>query len=195
MTVRTLIALTAVTVFLGPGGLAAQEVEQLQYTTASGETVYAQSVVVPAPRPEVWRAFTTSEGVMSWSAPFAHVEFGLGGTWESSYDPGASVGETGNIRLRYLAHLPERMLVLQTEKAPPGFAWTHLLPELFSVTVFEEVDEDHTRVVMYGIGYRDTPDHQAMRAAFAEGNAWSLSMLQRRFAEGPVDWSRVLGGP
>jgi len=183
---------------LGLGSCAAmaqaQEVEQLRYETLEGEDVHGQSIVVPASRAEVWRAFTTSDGVMAWAAPFARVESEVGGGWESSYDPAAQVGDPDNIRIRFLAWLPERMLAMQTVDAPPGFLHPELLPELSSVVLFDAVDGDRTRVTLYGVGYRDAPDHQELLETFRQGNAWTLGMLHRRFVEGPVDWSTLLGG-
>lgn len=191
---RTLFRAGAVAWMLAPAALPAQAVEQQAYETSDGQVVPAQTVVVPAGRADVWRAFTTSEGVMSWAAPFARVDFGLGGIWESSYDPTARAGDPDNIRNRFLAYVPERVLALQAEAAPPGFPHPEILPELFSVVLFEAVDEGHTRVTMYGVGYRDTPAHHEILELFRQGNAWSLGMLHHRFAEGPVDWTAVQGG-
>lgn len=39
-------------------------------------------VIVPASQEEVWKAFTTKEGLESWIAPSARVELALGGIWE-----------------------------------------------------------------------------------------------------------------
>lgn len=46
---------------------------------------------------------------------------------------------------------------------------------------------------MYGVGYRDTPAHQAVLGMFRGASAWTLHMLQRRFSEGPIDWAEALG--
>lgn len=172
--------------------LAGQEVEQIDYTTSEGVEVAAQSIVIPAPIGEVWKAFTTSEGVMSWAAPFAHVDFRIGGIWESAYDPKAKVGDAGNIRNRYLAFLPERMIALQAVEAPPDFPHPEVLEELFSVVEFEDLGEAGTRVEMYGVGYRDTPAHQAVREMFRQANAWSLrpSMVSWAATWGPSPSSR-----
>lgn len=182
---------------LGLGASTAAAAQEVGYRTerlADGSILAVHHVVVPGPVAEVWRAFTTSEGLMTWAVPFAVVDFRLGGLWESSYDPEGKEGDPANIRNRYLGYVPERMLALQAVAAPPDFPHPEVLPELFTVFEFEAVGDGRTRVTAYGVGYRDTPASNAVREMFADANAWSLRMLHRRFAEGPLDWADVLRG-
>lgn len=169
----------------------AQEVTSRTYQGEDGSTVLVHELAVPASRDAVWEAFTTSEGLMTWAVPFARVDFRLGGIWESSYDAQAKPGAEGNIRTRYLSYVPGRMFAMQALAAPPGFPHPEVLPDLFSVVEFEPVGADTTLVRMYGVGYRDTPAHTAVRRMFRDANAWTLRMLHRRFTEGPTDWSAV----
>ncbi|HSH44358.1 MAG TPA: SRPBCC domain-containing protein [Longimicrobiales bacterium] len=168
-------------------------VEDLSYTTHDGATVLVQQIHIPASRPEVWQAFTTDAGVMSWAAPFAAVDFRLGGAWESSYDPGASAGDPDNIRSRFISYVPLRMISMQAEDAPPDFPHPEILPDLFSVFEFEDAGPGRTRVTLYGVGYQDSPEHQEVLEMFRQANTWSLRMLHRRFTEGPVDWAQMGG--
>lgn len=188
-----ILPVTLAAMLLAPWSLAAQEVDSRTYTASDGSIVLVHTIEVPASRVETWRAFTTSEGLMTWAAPFARVDFRLGGIWESSYDPEAAAGAPGNIRTRYLGFVPERMLTIQAVEAPPNFPHPEILPDLFSVVQLEGAGEGRTRVTMYGVGYRDTPAHRAILDMFREANAWTLTMLHKRFAEGPVDWDAALG--
>lgn len=173
---------------------AAQEVENTSYALADGARVLQHRVVVAASLEDVWAAFSTTEGLRAWAVPVAHVDFRVGGIWESSYDVAARIGDAGNIRNRYLAYLPMRMIAVQAEAAPPDFPAPELLPELFSVFEFEELGPRAVRVTVSGVGYRDDPRFEAVYALFDAGNAWSLRQLHSRFENGPVDWARVLGG-
>ncbi|MCR9271198.1 MAG: hypothetical protein NXH72_14490 [Hyphomonadaceae bacterium] len=70
-----------------------------------------QEVIINASTSDVWDAFTTSEGYTAWASPFAHIEFGVEGFIESSYELEGELGREGNIRLRILAYIPQRLLV------------------------------------------------------------------------------------
>src|SRR6478752_9448733 len=52
-------------------------------------------ITVPATRAEVWKAFSTSEGLSTWLAPNSNVELEPGGEWMVHF-PGGSTGG-GNI--------------------------------------------------------------------------------------------------
>jgi uncharacterized protein YndB with AHSA1/START domain len=183
----TLAVCTGLVVLAFPAG--AQEVASRTYRAADSSTVLVHELAVPASVAAVWQAFTTSEGLMTWAVPFASVDFRVGGVWESSYDAGAKPGADENIRTRYLSFVPGRMIAMQAVGAPPGFPHPEVLPDLFSVVEFEPVGADTTLVRMYGVGYRDTPEHTAVRRMFRDANAWTLRMLHRRFTVGPTDWS------
>ena len=180
------LAWVAAAVASTPVAAASQTVENASYRTSDGEPVEAQSIVVPADVARVWRAFTTKEGLMSWAVPFADIDLRVGGVWESSYEADAKVGDPGNIRNRILAYLPERMMALKAESAPPDFAHPEVLADLFSVVEFEPLGDGRTRIRIYGVGYRDTPAHLAVRDMFREANGWSLGMLYEHFAEGGI---------
>lgn len=190
---QTMAVLSFLGMVIAPA-LEAQDVNYRTERTDDGAVVAVHEAVIPASVSDTWEAFTTREGLTSWAVPFSAVDFRLGGIWESSYDRAAQEGDPGNIRNRYLSFVPERMLAIQAVQAPPNFPHPELLPELFTVFELEPVADDSTRVTVYGVGYRDTPSSNAVRELFREGNAWSLRMLHRRFAEGPVDWADALSG-
>jgi uncharacterized protein YndB with AHSA1/START domain len=180
---RTLLAASLVMAWSGTQA-AAQEVENTSYRTADGGHVLQHRIVIPASLDSIWWAFTTTEGVQSWAVPLAHVDFRLGGIWESSYQPGARIGDAGNIRNRFISFLPRRMISMQAIDAPPGFPHPDLLPELFTVMEFQPLGEAGVRVTVSGVGYRTGQEYDAIRSLFDQGNAWSLQQLHRRFTKG-----------
>jgi uncharacterized protein YndB with AHSA1/START domain len=68
---------------------------------------------IPAPLPEVWRAFTTREGLSSWLAPDVSVDLKNGGDWLVMF-PGSTAGGT------IVSFVPERELVISA-LAPDRF--------------------------------------------------------------------------
>lgn len=144
--------------------------------TLSEFPIPVQRVVIRAPVRDVWDAFTTTEGYSAWAAPFAVVDLRVNGTIEASYADGASAGDPANIVLSIPAYLPQRMLVLKTIQAPPGFASEETLERLVSIIEFEALGPDATRVTLSGVGYSEDDDE--MRTGFLRANAWTLGQLQ-----------------
>lgn len=182
----SLIAGTAASTALPP------EVEETSYVAPDGSRVLQHELVVAATPAEVWQTFTTAEGLKSWAVPSAWVDFRLGGTWETSYDPDARQGDSDNIITRILAYQPLRMIAIQAVHAPPDFAYPELLPNLFSVFTFEPAADGGTRIRASGVGYRDGEGYDHIYAFFRVGNAWTLEQLRQRFVAGPVDWATKL---
>lgn len=194
MRMRTVLTLGALAWLSGAASALAQDVTEETHPTPDGSRVLEQSIVVPATPEQLWPLFTTSEGLMSWAVPMARVDFGLGGVWESSYDSSAEPGDPANIRNRFLAFVPLRMIAIQAEQAPPDFPHVDLLDELFSVIEFTEVSPGRTRVSVAGVGYREGGGWDVLYEHFRSGNRWTLEQLHRRITEGPVDWSDVETG-
>src|ERR1700722_2757287 len=71
-------------------------------------------VSVPASQHEVWKAFTTSEGLSTWLTPGAVVDLRNGGEWTAHYPGGHTGGGT------IIDFTPERELTLSA-LAPEQF--------------------------------------------------------------------------
>lgn len=153
--------------------------------------ILQQSIIVPAPIETVWAAFTTDDGYEAWAAPFAHIDLRVGGLMETSYMPGAEIGDPDNIRIGIEAYIPERLLVLKTISAPADVASPEMLDRLVSIFEFEPVGEDATRIMVSGVGYGEDEDSLRLRDFFIEGNAWSLRQLHASLTAGPFDWTQL----
>lgn len=171
---------------------AGQTVADTSYRATDGTRVLRHEIVVDAPREQVWDAFTTADGWMSWAAPMAVVDFRRGGSIETSYDPAATAGDPANIRHEILSYLPGEMLSLRAVQVPPDFPYQDLVDELWAVFLFEDAGPGRTRVVSAGAGYRDGEGYDTIYGFFQQGNAFMLQQLERRFQEGPVDWDEAL---
>lgn len=154
---------------------------------ADGTHSLAHETIVDAPVAEVWAAVSTAEGWRTWATPVAWASADM---IETSYTRSASPGDPSTISQQILARLPGRMLVFRTTRAPAGFP--HF--ETFSrVTSFFELVPDgerRTRVRLTMAGYADSEAGRQLLGFFREGNRISLDRLRRRFASGPLDWSR-----
>lgn len=183
----TYMALALLAVLVTP---LAAEVENTSYTAADGSRVLRHEGIVDAPVAKVWEAFTTTEGVISWMVPKAVVDFGIGGTLESSYSLDAEIPSPDNIKHEFLAYLPNEMIAMRVIQCPPGTPHKEILEELWAVITFEPVGDDQTRVAIAGVGYREGEGYDAVYNFFDQGNSWTFTQLQKLFQEGPIDWQQ-----
>lgn len=161
---------------------------------ADGSSTLAHQVTIAAPPKDVWTAISTADGWKSWAVPVAWASATEADTIETSYDPAAKPGDTGNIKNQFLARVPGRLLVFRTIKAPAGFPHFEAFKRVNQV--FELAPAGNvTRVTLTGVGYADDKAGKALLRFFRVGNRTSLEMLRDRFEKGPVDWATKLRGP
>lgn len=167
---------------------AAQEVRISEEREADRSTTMAHEVIVPAPAAEAWTAISTPEGWRTWAVPAAWMVEGE--TLETSYTPTAQPGDPSTIRQHLVAALPGRLLVFRTTKAPAGFPHFETFRRVTHFFEVEPAGEGRSRVRLTGAGYPDDEAGRQLAGFFREGNRVSLERLRRRFATGPLDWSR-----
>lgn len=169
--------------------LAQTAVQDCSRTEPGGERTLCHEVVVETSSAEVWRLWASDEGLRSWLAPVAAIDLRPGGAFETSYDPAGQIGAANNIRNRVVAVVPERLLVIQVARAPPGFPHADEARELTTLIEFEPIDANTTRVRGSMLGYRAGEAFDALYAFFERGNGYTFTKLQERVANGPVDWA------
>ena len=140
-------------------------------TTKTGDLILVEEVIVKAPVARVWKAYTTSEGWESWAATVAKVDFRVGGLIRTTYTPGGSVDGEEAIVQHVLNFVPEKLITLQAEVSDQ---WPEVLKErekqMYNVILFNELDEQTTQIVSYGMGYKDTPELRELMSFFIMAN-------------------------
>ena len=165
-------------------------VRESSYIAPDGTRVLQHVVVIPATLQQAWDAFTTTEGAAAWVAPVVKLDFRLGGIWEASYRPDAKIGDSGNIKNRFVSFRPPHMVSIQVAETPPGLAHAERLKQdIVTVIEFKELGPKQVEVTesMSAFKQGDTA-HDALYEFFRKGNAMSLAALRKRFAEGPIDF-------
>lgn len=139
--------------------------------TDAGELILEETVLIAAPIDKVWAAYTTTAGYTSWAAPVAEIDFRVGGTIRTHYDANAKIGDPKTITTRILNYVPNRVLTLQADVSEN---FPRILKEqaehLYNVILFEKVTTGTTRIVSYGLGYRDTKEMRDMMKFFISAN-------------------------
>jgi uncharacterized protein YndB with AHSA1/START domain len=148
--------------------------------------------LIPASIAEVWNAWTTEEGVISFFAPACRLDLRPGGAYEMYFNIDAEIGERGGEDCVILAVDKERMLSF-TWNAPPEFpAIRH---QKTHVTIrLAKVDGTNTTVTLQHDGWGEGEAWQQVRNYFYR--AWGeivLPGLRQRFIGGPIHWDQNSG--
>lgn len=152
---------------------------------ASSEALVKERLVALG-RDEVWRLWTTGEGMAEWLVEHNQIELRLGGPYELYFSPDAPAGERGGEGCRVLSFLPKRMLAF-TWNAPPHLAYTR---SRYTHVVVELADEgEGTMVRLTHLGWPDPnvddhPQWEETREYF--DSAWEsvLDALEQHAEEG-----------
>ena len=160
----------------------------MTYVEGGPERSLSWELVVPARVEEVWRAWTTSEGIASWSAPAGFVDLRKGGSWEAHFNPDRPPGQRGSDANEIVDVVPGRMLVIRAG-APQQFPEVRREKTTFTLTL-TPVGRDHTLVQGTQTGWQEGEEWDEAFEYLARANAVWLDWLHQRFTTGPIDWSR-----
>ena len=158
------------------------------YVTLRPERSLSWELVVPAGVQEVWRAWTTADGIASWSAPAGFVELRKGGSWEAHFDPDRPPGQRGSDANEIVDFVPGRMLVIRAG-APQQFPTVRREKTTFTLTL-TPVGRGHTLVQGTQTGWKEGEEWDDAFRYLAGANAVWLDWLHQRFTTGPIDWAR-----
>jgi len=155
---------------------------------AAAQRMLRKQVTVAAPLAEVWKAWTTTEGVKTFFGPEAKVEAVVGGPFEIYFGPSQPEGLRGSEGCKVHSVVPMKLLAF-TWNAPPT------IPAIRNsgvhTVVYIELEEsgpNQTRVTMTHVGWGAGEDWDKTYQYF--DRAWDavLGNLRYRFAVGPVQW-------
>lgn len=141
--------------------------------------------VIPAPRQEVWKTFTTSAGWKSYLGAESKIGSAPGGPFEIYFSMESPEGQRGSEGCTILSMVPGEMYSYSWN-APPSFA--HARAERTWVVVdFEDVSGTATRVRLRHMGFTEmaaaNPDHKAeweqIRAYFSKAWPFVVGSLQK----------------
>lgn len=154
---------------------------------AAAERAIDKQIDVPATLDQVWEAWTTRDGIVSFFAPDARIEPQVGGAFQIYMDPLAAPGRKGADDMRYLALQPKRMLSFDWN-APPSLPQARA-QRTFVILRFEPLGERSTRVSLHHTGWGDGGEWDQAYLYFDRAWGGVLDNLKKRFESGPQDWS------
>lgn len=178
------LALLAAAIIM-PAMAATPAIKESSFRDADGHRVLAESVIVNASPADVWKAFTTDEGMARWAVPVVHVTPGNGGLIEFALDPKGKIGDPQNVRNRVDIYLPDKMLAFHNEFIPSGGSMD---PATFgkvrTIMDLEPAGTNQTRVTETVAGFGEGPEFDALYTHLRGGNAEYLAMLAAAFSGG-----------
>ena len=153
-------------------------------TVAYGQSLAPDIVVtktINAPVAEVWKAWTTTEGIESFFAPKAvKVEPVPGGAFELWFGLDQPEGSRGCEGCKVHSVRPMEQLVLEWN-APPTLPVIRTLRTLVYLD-FKPLPGNRTEVTLRNFGYGDGDDWAKTKAYFEKAWANVMSSLEKRFA-------------
>jgi uncharacterized protein YndB with AHSA1/START domain len=166
--------------------LIAQSTPPAAVASAASERVVRVEGNVAAPVSDVWRVWTTSEGAEEFFAQKANIKLAIGGPYEIQFDPADE--RSGTKGLKILSYAPDETISFQWN-APTEF------PEvrnggMWVVAQMRPVDAYTTHVTITHLGWKRGPEWDKAYAHFQRGWSELMDRLQKRFTDGPIDWSK-----
>jgi uncharacterized protein YndB with AHSA1/START domain len=147
---------------------------------ASVEPIIIEGIV-NAPIEEVWKSFSTKEGIESWMVAKTEFVLRVGATWRTSYNKDSNLNDDASIHHIILAYDPGRMLAFRTIKTPGNFPFPNAILKTWNVIYFEPAGTGRTRVTTHMLGFEDNEESLKMRTFFEAGNKTTMDNLIKKY--------------
>ena len=155
------------------------EIKSTVDSTAAGELILTQEVLIHAPVADVWDAYSTEKGWAAWSTPLVSMDFKIGGTIKTNYNPNGTLEDETANTLYIRNYVPQQLITLQADLAPN---WPEFMKEeadnLYNVTYFEAIGEKKTKLTSFGMGYKNNEKFLNLMEFFIQGNEASYQKLK-----------------
>jgi uncharacterized protein YndB with AHSA1/START domain len=145
---------------------------------------------VARPPDEVYRAFTTPQGLATFLAPQVRFTLAPGGPFEAYFNPDAPPGLRGGEGCVVKAWTEGKVFSF-TWNFPPAIPSLRNANARTDVTVTFAAEKDGTRVTLTQSGWKDGDDWAAGRKYFERAWGFVLARLARSFTRGPIDWKHA----
>ncbi len=153
------------------------------------DTVLTKSVLVGASLEEVWRAWTTLDGIKRFFAPDARLEVRPHGKYEILFDPEKPEGQKGAEGCTVLSYVPLKMFSF-TWGATPEFPEARKEIAQWVVLFFDELGPKRTSVRFQEFGWKESKEGERVYEYFDRAWELVLARLAHSFTHGPIDWKR-----
>ena len=160
------------------------EIKSSVDSTAAGELILKQEVIIHASISDVWDAYTTEAGWAQWSTPLVSMDLRAGGIIKTNYNPEGTLDDETTNTLFIRNYVPYKLLTLQADIAPN---WPEFMKEeaenLYNVILFESLNDKKSKIISYGMGYQNNENYWGLMEFFIKGNEMSYGKLKEALEE------------
>ena len=158
------------------------QVSNTSYVTQYGDKVLQLSIIVPATVKEVWKLFTTDEGLKKWIAPVAKIDMKIGGSIRTNYDSNKTVDDSSSIKLDIINYIEYEMLTLKVNlnNSFPAEAKKED-KNLQEILQFVKVGEHETKIISTMVGWGQGSNWDKAYSFFEKGNVWTYKEILKLF--------------
>jgi len=158
------------------------QVTNSSYTTQYGERVLQLSITVPMKKSDVWKLFTTDEGLKKWIAPVAKIDMRTGGCIRTNYDRTKTPEDSTSIRLDIINYLEYEMLTLKVNLNNSFPAETKKEDKnLQEIIQFVDAGRGKTKIISTMVGWGQGNDWNTVYGFFEKGNDWTYKEILKLF--------------
>jgi uncharacterized protein YndB with AHSA1/START domain len=157
------------------------------FGAAAQEKAIDARVTVKASAADVFKAWTTSEGIRTFFAPDANVQLRVDGPFEIFMNPLAQPGMKGADGMRILAFQQDRMLSF-TWNAPPNLPEARAQRTVVIVRM-KPLSDTETDVTLHHVGWGEGGEWDKTYEYFSKAWPGVLGSLNKRFETGPLDFT------
>ena len=158
------------------------QVTNTSYITSFGEKALQFSIIVPASRAEVWKLFTTEEGLIKWIAPVVKTNMKMGGWIKTNYDRNKTTDDSTTIQLDIINYLDNEMLTLKVNlnKQFPREIRNED-KNLQEIIQFIDLGNGKTKIISTMLGWGDGMSWDKTYVFFERGNEWTYKEFIKLF--------------
>lgn len=106
------------------------------------------------------------------------IDFKIGGTIRANYTKTAKIEDPGTSLLHIINYIPNSLITLQAELTEnfPAFMQKDS-KHLYNIIQFETINENKTRIISYGLGYKKNKEYLQLMNFFIAANETSFMQL------------------
>lgn len=150
------------------------QVINTSFVTKNGEKALQFSLVVPTKRIDVWKLFTTEEGLIKWMAPVVKTNLKIGGWIRTNYDKTKTTEDNTAIQLDIINYLENEMLTIKVN-LNDNFPKEIINEDknLQEIIQFVDLGDGKTKIISTMLGWGQGSNWDKAYTFFEKGNEWT----------------------
>ena len=142
----------------------------------------SREAVVDGPADLVWRLLTTKQGMQSWLAPQADVDWRVGGLIRTHHDVAGRIGDPQTTISRIISLDAGHAFTVKVVQAPDGYPFAQFIVGTWYDVALDALPGGRTRIRCVGHGLGEGWARYATAPVFEQGADLAFGQLKRALA-------------